>query len=102
MICLESNLTMDRRKIGTMVVEERNEILRVILGQILKDLMDAGIAPENLWPVGTDPVIYSNFPSTTQTGNSWNRAFQSYVDGLFEMTHAPEGYGHPQRNRETR
>jgi hypothetical protein len=73
-----------------MVVKEKNEILRVICGQILKVLADAEIPLEDLWPVGTDPVIYSGFPPSTQSGNSWNRAFQSYVDSLFEMTQASD------------
>jgi hypothetical protein len=72
-----------------MVIEEKNEILRIVSGQILKVLIDAGIPPKDLWPVDTDPVIYTNFPSSRQTKGSWDQDFQSYVDGLFELRHIP-------------
>lgn len=66
-----------------MVVGEQNEILRIVCGQLLKALMAWDIPKSDLWPVGTDPACYTGFPGLSQSEKHWNKAFQTYVDELF-------------------
>jgi hypothetical protein len=75
---------MMRRKLGAMVIEEDNEILRIICGQILKNLLTSDIVPKDLWPVNTDPEYYNEFPVSSQNGKHWGNEFQAYIDRLFE------------------
>jgi hypothetical protein len=69
-----------------MVIEEHNEILRITCGQLFKGLMAWNIPPEDLWPVGTDPMHYKNFPAASQSQKHWNNAFQAYVDEIFDTS----------------
>jgi hypothetical protein len=66
-----------------MVVEEGNEILRIICGQILKVLLTWDIALKDLWPINTDPKLYAEFPISSQKDKHWSNAFQAYMDQLF-------------------
>ncbi|QSZ35359.1 hypothetical protein DSL72_008229 [Monilinia vaccinii-corymbosi] len=70
-----------RRSIGPLVLNEGNEILRLICGQLVRDLLNSDILPEELWPVGTDKKDYDNFPTELQSRSSWKTQFQEWVDG---------------------
>jgi hypothetical protein len=73
-----------------MVLEEQNEILRIICGQLLKALIASQIPKKDLWPVGTDKKQYDGFPISSQTDKHWNNAFQAYVDQLFNISASPQ------------
>lgn len=66
-----------------MVVEEGNEILRIICGQILKVLLTWDIELKDLWPIGANPKLYDEFPLSSQEDKHWSNAFQAYIDQLF-------------------
>ena len=72
-----------RRKIGTQVMHESNEILRSIFGQLIRALLDADIAIEHLWPAKTKEVLYRSFPPASQGDRGWNDLFQEYVDVIW-------------------
>jgi hypothetical protein len=56
----------------------------MIYAQLLRTLLDAGIPLQNLFPVDLDEEVYADFPPSTQESVGWGRAFQTYVDGLYE------------------
>jgi hypothetical protein len=64
-----------------MLSGESNEIIRTICGQLIKEMLSAGIAKEHLWPQETDKQIYEAFPDASQPGG-WNQNFQTYVDTI--------------------
>lgn len=66
-----------------MVVEEGNEILRIICGRIIKVLLTWDIALKDLWPIDAGPELYAEFPLSSQEDKHWSNAFQAYVDQLF-------------------
>lgn len=82
---------MTRRKLGTMVIEEQDEILRITCGRLLKALITWEIPPGDLWPVEIDSRFYSGFPASSQTEKHWNNAFQTYVDQLFTIRGPSQG-----------
>jgi hypothetical protein len=69
-----------------MVVEEQNEILRVTCGQLIKALLAWDIPPEDLWPIGTNPMHYKGFPASSQSEKHWSNAFQSYLDEVLDSS----------------
>jgi hypothetical protein len=78
-----------------MVVEEQNEILRVTCGQLIKALMAWNIPREDFWSVGTDSMLYKNFPALSQSEKHWNNAFQTYIDEVLESSNFSQGLVNP-------
>jgi hypothetical protein len=78
-----------------MVIEEQNEILRVTCGQLIKALMAWDIPQKDLWPVGTDPMYYKNFPVSSQSEKHWNNSFQTYIDEVLESSNFSQGSVNP-------
>ncbi|RAL63033.1 hypothetical protein DID88_004118 [Monilinia fructigena] len=70
-----------RRSIGPLLLNEGNEILRLICGQLVRDLLNSDILPEELWPVETNKEAYENFPVELQSQSRWKTQFQHWVDG---------------------
>ncbi|CZR51023.1 uncharacterized protein PAC_00898 [Phialocephala subalpina] len=75
-----------RRNIGQLILEETNEIVKIICGSLVRNLHDAGVALQDLWPVGADKILYESFPPSTQTGHGWNTKFQDYIDRMYIRT----------------
>ncbi|KAB8302073.1 hypothetical protein EYC80_005524 [Monilinia laxa] len=70
-----------RRSIGPLLLNEGNEILRLICGQLVRDLLNSDILPEELWPVETNKEAYENFPVKLQSQSRWKTQFQHWIDG---------------------
>lgn len=58
---------------------EENDCLIIICGQVIKELVDAGVSKDILWPMGTKESVYQKFPDSSQAGR-WNQRFQTYLD----------------------
>lgn len=72
---------MRRRNLGTMLSEEGNDILKIICGQVIKELVDAEVPREYLWPADTNDLVYKAFPDSSQSGR-WNQLFNTYLDNI--------------------
>lgn len=75
------DITNDRRRrtLGTMLSMEPNDIIRIICGQLIKELVDAEVPRQDLWPTDTREEIYEGFPDSSQSGR-WNQLFHTYLD----------------------
>lgn len=82
-------LTMDRRQLGKMVIDEPDEILKIIAAHLMCILQASGTPLEFLWPEKTDKAYYEGFPPATQDNTGWGQAFQNYVDDLYEKVKGP-------------
>ncbi|KAF7878927.1 hypothetical protein EAF04_000130 [Stromatinia cepivora] len=69
-----------RRSIGPLVLNEENEIHRLICGQVLAALLNCDILPEELWPVRADKKDYEDFPTELENPSEWKSQFQKWVD----------------------
>ncbi|CAD6441514.1 3d6be202-cb23-4139-9b52-477ff5dd936b [Sclerotinia trifoliorum] len=69
-----------RRSIGPLILNEENEIHRLICGQVLAALLNADILPEEVWPVGTEKKDYEDFPTALENPSEWKSQFQLWVD----------------------
>jgi hypothetical protein len=63
------------------MLTESNEVVKIICGQLIKELVDAGVAKGDLWPEDTNNQVYEGFPDSSRTGR-WNQRFQTYLDDL--------------------
>jgi hypothetical protein len=77
-------LNNHRRNIGQAVVEEVDEILRMIYGQLMRTLLIADIPLQDLFPVNFKEELYAGFPVSTEDGFGWGGSFQKYVDRLYD------------------
>lgn len=75
---------------GTQLLQETNEVLRGIFGQLIRTLLDAGMLVEHLWPAETKEALYRAFPPSSQGNRGWNDLFQEYVDVIWSETDQPD------------
>lgn len=73
-----------------MVLEDENEIIRIICGHLITSLLSAGVLLEHLWPVNTDKRLYANFPNASHGSRGWNQKFQDYLDDVWQMMEPTE------------
>ncbi|RDL40039.1 uncharacterized protein BP5553_00018 [Venustampulla echinocandica] len=72
-----------RRRIGQLITQETNEILRIICGRLIRVMHEYGTELGDLWPVTANQQVYQGFPETL--GDSgWEQKFQNYIDDVFE------------------
>ncbi len=67
-----------------MIIEEQDEILRTMSGQLTSISVRAGIQLENLFPKQYPPEVYAEFPIAKPGEMGWGRRFQSYIDDVYE------------------
>lgn len=85
-LCLKQILisTVSRRGIGRNVVEEPDEILRVIYAHLVRTMYRAGAELDVFFPEEYDGTVYADFPPSTQGDVGWNKLFQEYMDRLYD------------------
>lgn len=62
------------------MIEESDELVRVICGQLVRDLNTSGLPLAVLFPTNYDEKLYNDFPPSTQGNTSWGALFDNYVD----------------------
>jgi hypothetical protein len=72
-----------------LLIEERNELIRVICGQLVRDLKKAGVPLKELFPINYDSKLYDSFPEATQGDRGWGLLFDHYVDDVVVATNQP-------------
>lgn len=73
-----------RRSLGRLIIEDPDELLRLISGQLVRNLHQAGTPVADLFPVDYDEQVYWDFPPSTQKNVGWFKGFQDYLDALTE------------------
>jgi hypothetical protein len=63
-----------------LIVDEEDEILRMICGQLVRMLLTCDIAIDELWPDDASEKDYNEFPVASQSQKGWKAKFQSWVD----------------------
>lgn len=86
-----------RRNLGKLVLEDQNEIIRIICAELLKSLVSSGFPRHHLWPIDTNDGIFNGFPDTSQGETGWHARFQSYMDGIWEARESQEPYDNKPR-----
>ncbi|KAH6709155.1 hypothetical protein BKA61DRAFT_579227 [Leptodontidium sp. MPI-SDFR-AT-0119] len=71
-----------RRGIGRQIVEETDEILRVICAQLVRVMIDEDTPLNILFPEHYEETVYTGFPSSSQANAGWGIKFQHYLDDL--------------------
>src|SRR4051812_37226248 len=75
-----------RRSIGPLIVNEEDEILRMICGQLVKVLLTCDIEIDELWPDDAAEKDYKDFPVTSQSQEGWKAEFQTWVDDAWPQS----------------
>ncbi|PVH85783.1 hypothetical protein DL98DRAFT_568089 [Cadophora sp. DSE1049] len=71
-----------RRGIGRQVVEESDEILKVIYAQLVRAMVGKDTPLEDMFPRHYDEDLYAGFPASSQGSAGWLVQFQKYVDDV--------------------
>ncbi|OBT53722.1 hypothetical protein VE04_05442 [Pseudogymnoascus sp. 24MN13] len=83
-----------RRKLGSQILYEGNEILRTLSGRILTTLTASDIIPKEwLFPVETDKEIIAQYPEQAPSASQWDKRFSSYLDDIWDKIAGTENNG---------
>lgn len=78
---LLSELIIPRRSLGNIVLGQEGELLKLLAGSIIRELLTTGIAENFFWPVGDTPaVIVEDFPKGDTQSYQWMWGFHSYLE----------------------
>ncbi|CZT49848.1 uncharacterized protein RSE6_10744 [Rhynchosporium secalis] len=75
-----------RRSIGRLVVEEGDELLRVIYALLVRAMTDQGTEISAMYPEDFEPAAFAHFPLSSQETTGWGIRFQDYLDNVFNKT----------------
>ena len=68
------------------MIEEDDELVRIICGQFIRDLISGGgLSLPKLFPEGYKAEIYDDFPPSTQGNHGWMVQFDEYVDKALQL-----------------
>ncbi|KAI9053396.1 hypothetical protein LZ554_002355 [Drepanopeziza brunnea f. sp. 'monogermtubi'] len=98
--CEENRLKLDmmkedtRRSIGAKLIQEPDEILRVICAHLIRAIFREGTPLESLFPLNYDESLYADFPESSQGNSGWGQLFQQYMDSLLtRVDDVPDAIG---------
>ena len=58
------------------------EVLKLIAGSIIREMVGHGVPEENFWPIDTDTQVFANFPKSQRHTSQWVGDFQLYLDEI--------------------
>ena len=64
------------------MIDENNEILRLVAGSIIREMVASGMAEDKFWPVDIEAVAYAGFPKSQHHTSQWIESFESYIGNL--------------------
>ncbi|OBT90127.1 hypothetical protein VE02_00898 [Pseudogymnoascus sp. 03VT05] len=83
-----------RRKLGSQILYEENEILRTISGRILTTLTSSDIIPKEwLFPAQTEKELIAQYPEQAPSASQWDKRFSSYLDNIWDKIVGTENNG---------
>ncbi|EKD13605.1 uncharacterized protein L3040_009015 [Drepanopeziza brunnea f. sp. 'multigermtubi'] len=98
--CEENRLKLDmmkedtRRSIGAKLIQEPDEILKVICAHLIRAIFREGTPLESLFPLNYDESLYADFPESSQGNAGWGLQFQQYMDSLLtRVDDVPDAIG---------
>jgi hypothetical protein len=68
--------------LGQLILNEPDEILRVISSQLIKTIVEAGIDIRDLWPEDIDRKFYLEFPTSSISEETWVADVQKWFNLL--------------------
>lgn len=78
--------SVKRSQIGLRMLEEDDELSRIIFGQLIRDLLSGGgLDLPTLFPDGYDATLYDDFPPSTQENRGWTIQFDEYMDRVLPL-----------------
>jgi hypothetical protein len=61
------------------MLEEQNELIRVLLGVIIRDLANAGVDKAAIFPEEIEAALLTSFPLSSQISDQWNKKFEDFL-----------------------
>ena len=65
------------------MIDERNEVLRLIAGSIIREMVATDMAEDMFWPVDIDAAAYAGFPKSQHHTLQWVESFEFHLVELF-------------------
>ena len=71
-----------RKSLGESVINGNDEILRLIAGDIIREVLADNVPLDHLWPEKTVSDIYASFVSTGSLRTQWIEEFTAFANEL--------------------
>ena len=64
------------------MIQEKDELVRIICGQLLRDSLHYGLELASFFPEGYNERLYDDFPPSTQGNLGWAAQFDGYIQKI--------------------
>ena len=69
--------------LGAMIIHGRCQVLKLVAGSIIRELLDYGIKLQTFWDMaGERDSMYDRFPKSQTQTSQWISQFETFVDDL--------------------
>ncbi|KAK6587347.1 hypothetical protein PZA11_000637 [Diplocarpon coronariae] len=90
---IRADHTSFRRSIGENLVQERDEILRIIYARLIRTMFTEGTPLVSLFPIDYNESLYADFPPASQSNIGWGQRLQNFLDNLLPKFNREETNG---------
>ena len=77
-----SNIYNRRQNLGPVIERESCQVLKLLAGFMIREMLGFGVSPDDFWPTETDLDTFSKFPKSQHTNSQWITSFEEFVDEL--------------------
>ncbi|KAI9739670.1 MAG: hypothetical protein M1834_006388 [Cirrosporium novae-zelandiae] len=74
-----------RRALGDLILTDDNALLKVISGQIIRNIVEFAESPQIFWPTNATDEAINTFPQASDSHSRWVKDFTSYCTNLLPL-----------------
>lgn len=71
-----------RRALGGILVHGKSQVLRLVAGSMIRELLASGLAVENFWPEPAETDMFAGFPKSQHHTAAWVTEFEAFINDL--------------------
>ena len=71
-----------RRSLGTVLVHDKSQVLRLIAGTLIREMLHSDLAAGDFCPGSQGLDMFSDFPISQHHTAAWVTAFQNFIGDL--------------------
>ncbi|KAI9872974.1 MAG: hypothetical protein M1830_000979, partial [Pleopsidium flavum] len=74
-----------RRVLGSIITDEKNQVLKLVSGSIIRVMLAAGSPIESFWPLDILDDVTTQFPESVVPASQWIGRFELFLDHLYTL-----------------
>jgi len=79
---LSPNPANIRRALGGLLAHGKSQVLRLIAGSMIREMLASGLAVKDFWPEPAEMDMFAGFPKSQHHTAAWVTNFEIFIDDL--------------------